>query len=98
MAADKAVKPSEMTIVTSVANTDLFIVTIEVGTANANTAALTAQTLFSNVTANNLFINYDVTPTANNDNVGGRRIWWDASYLYVALSNTNIRRIPLETF
>lgn len=52
----------------------------------------------SNITANNLFINYRTTPASNTETVTQGKIWFDANYIYVAVSNNNIKRAALSNF
>jgi hypothetical protein len=76
----------------------------------ANTFRLTVSNLLGNSQANivssndsymsakNLIIRKEQTPGSNSDVVYGGSVWWDANYLYVAIANNTIKRVPLETF
>src|SRR5665213_522986 len=65
---------------------------------------VTVQTLFNNtsanltildsfsLSANDIQIRASNTPVTSGDTVSSRAIWFDDNYIYVAVSNTDIRR------
>jgi len=50
------------------------------------------------INSTNLFINYRTTPTTNTDVVQSGKLWFDNDYIYVAVSNNNIKRVALNNF
>ena len=50
------------------------------------------------INSNNLFINYRTTPTTNTDVVQSGKLWFDNDYIYVSISNNNIKRAALSNF
>jgi len=90
------------------ANALLVVVGNTAGTKNTFTLSLT--TLLGNnaanvyvantktLSANNLVIRKKSTPITSGDTVGEGSIWWDATYLYIAVANNVIKRVALETF
>jgi hypothetical protein len=60
---------------------------------NSNT---TMKTLV--ITADKVVVRQSKTPSTNSDSVGQGSIFWDQNYLYVAIANTTIRRVALNTF
>lgn len=65
----------------------------------SNTVTLAANvSSTTNLTANNLFINYRTTPSTSGDAVTQGKIWFDTSYIYVATANNTIKRAALSTF
>ena len=74
--------------------------------ANVNIVAKFSNTVNSSgnitstsiINSNNLFINYRTTPTTNTDVVQSGKLWFDNDYIYVAISNNNIKRAALSNF
>lgn len=65
----------------------------------SNTLTFTANVTSSlNMTANNLYITYTGTPATANDAVIKGKVWYDTSYLYVAVANNTIKRVSLSSF
>lgn len=76
---------------------------------NSETYTVSMQTVFANnnlnltvntATVNSLFISKNTTP-ANSSNYTGTagEIWHDDSYIYLATSNTQVKRLgPFSTF
>ena len=75
-----------------------------------NTFKITLQTLFGNnqenvyvantktLSVNTFMIRNMATPANSTATVTMGTIWWDASYLYIAIANNSIKRANLETF
>ena len=74
--------------------------------ANVNIVAKFSNTVNSSgnitstsiINSNNLFINYRTTPTTNTDVVQSGKLWFDNDYIYVSISNNNIKRAALSNF
>ena len=74
--------------------------------ANVNIVAKFSNTVDSSgnitstsiINSNNLFINYRTTPTTNTDVVQSGKLWFDNDYIYVSISNNNIKRAALSNF
>lgn len=99
--ANNALTFSQFAACTSVKSTDLILIS----SANLSTNVVTyvtkkanTEALFSNV--QNLTISHNVTPANNADLNGKSRgtIWSDSSYIYVVVSNTEIKRVALSAF
>lgn len=76
---------------------------------NSETFTMSLQTLFSNnnldftvntATVNSIFISKNTTPSNSSNYTGtAGEIWHDASYIYLATSNTQVKRLgPFSTF
>ena len=74
--------------------------------ANVNIVAKFSNTVNSSgnitstsiINSTNLFINYRTTPTTNTDVVQSGKLWFDNDYIYVSISNNNIKRAALSNF
>ena len=79
-----------------------------VANAGSNTEKCLINTMFSSATVNaavfvytttdELYITDNTTPVNSTANVTQGRIWYDDTYMYVAVGNNNIKRITLEAF
>jgi len=103
MTIDRAAKGSELDRVVSIAANSLLFAVTGPDTANANTVMITfgdlTNTISSNsVSSNVVLITSNTTPVSNSESTPGRKIWFDDNYLYVAVANNSLKRIPLQNF
>jgi len=88
---DRAKKITELTVASSVANSDLLI--LEQVAANT-TSAVTANTLAA-------FVSGKVLPNstkANNATGTAGQFSWDSNYIYVCVDTNTWKRVALETY
>ena len=94
--ADKAKKISELTALTAPAGEDLLVIVDDpTGTSNA-TKKVTVSNLLGNAAANIAIRN--VTPANSTITVQQGTIFYDNTYIYVATSNNNLKRVSLSSF
>jgi hypothetical protein len=94
--ADKAKKISELTALTAPAGEDLLVIVDDpTGTSNA-TKKVTVSNLLGNAAANIAIRN--VTPANSTITVQQGTIFYDNSYIYIATSNNNLKRVSLTAF
>lgn len=77
-------------------NVATLFANVTVNTFFSNAAFATATG--NNVTIDSLFIANTYTPNGSADNITGRKIWFDADYLYVTTSNNVTKRVALQSF
>lgn len=94
--ADKAKKISELTALTGPAGEDLLVIVDDpTGTSNA-TKKVTVANFLGNSSAN---ISLRISTPANSTiNVKQGTIFFDSSFLYIATSNNNLKRVSLSSF
>ncbi|NDG30417.1 hypothetical protein EB118_10130 [bacterium] len=94
--ADKAKKISELTALTAPAGEDLLVIVDDpTGTSNA-TKKVTVSHLLGNSSANVAIRN--VTPANSTITVKAGTMFYDNSYIYIATSNNNLKRVSLSSF
>ena len=67
----------------------------------ANTVTFNANVVVGDddyISANSLILSDMSTPSTNADVVVGQKIWFDANYIYIAVANNDIRRVPMTDF
>ena len=93
---DKAKKISELTALAGPAGEDLLVIVDDpTGTSNA-TKKVTVANLLGNSTANVAIRN--VTPANSTITVQQGTIFYDNTYIYIATSNNNLKRVSLSSF
>lgn len=102
--AGEALKPNQLPTSTNHTSNSYVIVTTVVNT-TVLVSKLTLGALFSNVVFDyvvdndhSLILKDKSTPVNSTTNVIAGRFWNDNNYLYIALSNNSIKRVPLESF
>lgn len=94
--ADKSKKISELTALTAPAGEDLLVIVDDpTGTSNA-TKKVTVSNLLGNSAANVAIRN--VTPANSTITVQQGTIFYDNTYIYIATSNNNLKRVSLSSF
>lgn len=106
--ADNRKKLSETQKVNSVdANSRIILlanVTVNASTniiTNSITSIVSYTSMFANTRADSLYIGITSganTPANSTITVQAGKIWWDASYLYVAVANNTVKRVALSAF
>lgn len=105
-------KISELTATTTANSTDYFVLVSDTSgtpsTQRLNAGRLLTQGLkarFANTTASQftttsdkIVIENDKTPTSSTQTITKGSIFFDASYLYVAVANNTIKRVALAAF
>lgn len=106
---DRAKKITELTESPTLASTDYFVVVTDTGTtpvtkkirvenvlnsSNANITLANTQVL----SANNLIIRDDRTPVSSTDTISKGKFFFDSGFLYIAVADNLIKRVPLNTF
>jgi len=96
--------------VTAPLGRDILIIEDVPESGNSTTGGVTVENLFGNsdvnftvsntkiLSVNTLVIRKNNTPSTSSDTVTRGTIWFDSSYLYVAVGNNTIKRIALEAF
>lgn len=92
---DRAKKITELTALTSPANTDVLV--IHDASANA-TKQITVLNLTDTIYANTLVVTGNSTPANSSVTVTKGTIFYDTSFLYIAVADNTLKRIPLSTF
>jgi len=77
-----------------------FFSNVNVNTSISGTFTVSNTVTFtnSNTHISNLHITYNTTPANSTSSVLAGKVWADEEYLYVAVSNNNIKRIALTSF
>jgi len=107
--ADSAKTIANLVSVSQLASNDLFVV--EANTSgNSFTGKAKTNTVFYNIPCNvsvnnsfsvtaNVFVTLaNSTPANSSANAISRSIWFDNTYIYVAISNNDIRRVAHSSF
>lgn len=58
----------------------------------------TTQVGVLKTTSNGVLITNSLTPANSSIGIPQGKVFWDANYFYVAVSNTVVKRIPLQSF
>lgn len=99
--ANETTKTSELPAATSLVATDYFVVVANT-TGTAKTKRVRADLAFANsalpVRAANLTISGPATVANSTINCTAGQIFWDSSYLYVAVANNQLKRVALSSF
>lgn len=99
-------KVTELPELTSAQGSDVLYI-IEDVSGSPTSKKITIDNLFADVSSNTVFngtltFKDEQTPTSNDATSLGQgaqgRIFFDQSYLYIAVSNTEIKRVALEAF
>lgn len=97
-------KISELVACTAPASSDLVVL---VANSGSNTEKCTVENLLANSTANvagnnvtgsYIYATDNTTPANSTATVTQGRIWYDDTYLYIAVGNNTIKRVTLEVF
>lgn len=92
---DRAKKISELTALTSASEDDLLVI-VDNPSGTAATKKITVGNLFGNSQAN--VVIHGVTPANSTITIKQGTLLYSNSYLYIAVANNEIKRIPLESF
>ena len=92
---DRAKKISELTVLTSASGDDLLVI-VDDPSGTAVTKKITVSNLFGNSQAN--VVIYGTTPANSAITIKQGTLMYNGSYLYVAVANNVIKRLPLESF
>ncbi len=92
---DRAKKISELTVLTSASGDDLLVI-VDDPSGTAVTKKITVSNLFGNSQAN--VVIYGTTPANSAITIKQGTLMYNDSYLYVAVANNVIKRLPLESF
>lgn len=92
---DRAKKITELSALTAPAGDDLLVIVDDVA-GTATTKKVTVANLLGNSTANVVIFN--ATPANSTITVKKGTLLFDSSYLYIAISNNNLKRVLLSSF
>ncbi len=105
--AEDGTKISDLNTISNLEANDLVLVVHQPATA-PDTVTTTVQSLFTNVPVANVSFKFKLTANtlvvpantfiSSTVNVVPGSIAWDSNYLYVATSNTTVKRISLQSF
>lgn len=93
-------KISELESAVSIQDDTLFVIVTDPNGA-ATTLKISASDLFGNVEVSATFANLhlvDSTPLTSSDTAAKGKVWFDADFLYVAVDEDEIKRVPLTSF
>lgn len=93
--ADKALKISELTALTSISGGDLLVI-VDDPTGTPVTKKVTVANLLGNSSANVVIQN--VTPANGTITVTKGTIMFDSSFIYIATANNVIKKVALSAF
>jgi hypothetical protein len=93
--ADKALKISELTALTSISGGDLLVI-VDDPTGTPTTKKVTVANLLGNSAANVVIQN--VTPANGTITVTKGTIMFDSSFIYIATANNVIKKVALSAF
>lgn len=93
---DRAKKISEYPLLSSPNGNTKFVVSHTANSGVTNTYSLSIATLLGN-TAANVSLRL-VTPANSTINVAQGTIFYDSSYLYIAVANNTLKRVALTSF
>jgi hypothetical protein len=93
--ADKALKISELTALTSISGGDLLVI-VDDPTGTPTTKKVTVANLLGNSSANVVIQN--VTPANGTITVTKGTIMFDSSFIYIATANNVIKKVALSAF
>ena len=87
-------------VITDTTITTENVITSTISTLTVNsTTVLNGLTTVSNFTGSNIILNNEQTPTSNPlPGVNRGTFFWDENYLYIAFSDSHIKRVALESF
>ena len=92
---DRAKKISELTVLTSASGDDLLVI-VDDPSGTAVTKKITVSNLFGNSQAN--VVIYGATPANSAITIKQGTLLYSNSYLYIAVANNVVKRLPLESF
>lgn len=95
--ANGAVRTGQLPQVNTMANTDMFVITIYTANANGETRQIELNAVANVIPITKIQAGSFTNSTANTT-VLGSRLFFDADYLYVAVANGNVKRIALVSF
>lgn len=93
--ADKALKISELTALTSISGGDLLVI-VDDPSGTPTTKKVTVANLLGNSSANVVIQN--VTPANGTITVTKGTIMFDSSFIYIATANNVIKKVALSAF
>jgi hypothetical protein len=93
--ADKALKISELTALTSISGDDLLVI-VDDPSGTPTTKKVTVANLLGNSAANVVIQN--VTPANGTITVTKGTIMFDSSFIYIATANNVIKKVALSAF
>jgi hypothetical protein len=93
--ADKALKISELTALTSISGDDLLVI-VDDPSGTPTTKKVTVANLLGNSSANVVIQN--VTPANGTITVTKGTIMFDSSFIYIATANNVIKKVALSAF
>lgn len=102
---DRSKMIPELTQFSEAVQGDLFIIEKASGTGSVSVEGLFGNltvdvTVGGNneLTATNLIVLKNTTPTSSTGAFTPKQMWFDNDYLYVAINSTTARRVPLQAF
>lgn len=95
--ADRAKKITELAAATSVANSDLLVIVADAA-GTPITKKITKSDFLSMVASNTLIMSNKSTPANSTITITQGTMFFDADYLYVAVSNNSLKRVSLTGF
>jgi hypothetical protein len=93
---DRAKKISELTALTAPSADDLLVIVDDPSGTTPETKKVTVGNLFGNSAANVVIRN--VSPANSGITVTKGTIFFDTSYLYIAVANNTLKRVSLSSF
>lgn len=93
--ADRAKKITELVALTSAANNDLLVIQ-DVSANSTKKIALTDLTKV--VVSNTLIITGNSTPANSTISVPKGTLFYDNSYIYIAIADNTLKRVAIESF
>lgn len=93
---DRARKISELSVLTDPVSNDYVVVLDSSAASSEATKKLSIGSLLGNSSANIVIQNQ--TPASGSITIKQGTLLYDNTYLYIAVSNNNIKKIPLSNF
>lgn len=93
-------KISELESAVSIQGDTLFVIVNDPNGA-AVTLKISASDLFGNVEVAAKFSDFrlvELTPLTSSDEAAKGKVWFDANFIYVAVDEDTIKRVPLTSF
>ena len=97
MANERARKVTEYPAATAAANSDLLLIVTGIGT-TPTTKKIAVSDFNSTVIANTVIITGNSTPANSTPTIVKGTLFYDSTYLYIAVDNNVLKRVTLESF